>query len=69
MKCIECKNCDLQKVKEMSKLGWGFCNVTVATFYPLVKEFECKQYAKAKDELIAKRYQWYKTRINTYEVT
>ena len=59
MKCIECKNCDLQKSKEMSKLGFGFCKMTVATFYSLHKSIDCAGYRQADDKIIEKRLEWF----------
>lgn len=58
MQCIECKNCDLQKSKVMSRMGWAFCKLTVATWYPLVKEFNCAGFIKADKTIIEKRTIW-----------
>lgn len=58
MKCIECKNCDLQKHKEMSKLKFGFCKLTIATFYSLVKDINCAGFIKADEKIIKNRVEW-----------
>jgi len=60
MKCIECNNCDLQKSQQMSRMGWAFCKLTVANWYPLIKEFNCTGFKKADQAIIDKRIIWAK---------
>lgn len=62
MRCIKCQRCDLQKSKEMSKLGWGLCNLTVATFYPLGKDWKCNSFKIADDKTLQKRIDWYESK-------
>jgi len=59
MKCIECRFLDLRKNKTMSKYGFGFCVMTMATFYSLEKDHECNLYIRTDDEKIQKRINWY----------
>lgn len=62
MQCIKCKYLDLRKDKTMSKHGFGFCLMTMATFYSLKKEHECQHFIKADDAKIQKRIDWYERR-------
>jgi len=62
MKCIECKFVNLRKDKTMSEHAFGFCMMTMGTFYSLEKEHECQHYIRADDEKIQKRIDWYERR-------
>jgi hypothetical protein len=59
MKCIECKNCDLQLYPKMSKLGFGFCTLKVATYYSLYKNIECDKFIEADTQIIDARKEWF----------
>ena len=53
---------DLRKDKTMSKHGFGFCIMTLATFYAIEKEHDCSLYIKDTAEKIQKRIDWYERR-------
>lgn len=62
MRCIDCRFLDLRKDKTLSQHGFGFCTMTMATFYSLEKEHECNLYIRASDDKIQKRIDWYDKR-------
>lgn len=62
MRCIECRFLDLRKNKTMSEHGFGFCTMTLASFYSLDKEHDCQFFRKDNDEKIQKRIDWYDKR-------
>lgn len=59
MRCIECRFLDLRKNKTMSEHGFGFCTMTLASFYSLAKEHDCQLFRKDNPEKIQKRIDWY----------
>ena len=59
MRCIECRFLDLRKDKTMSQYGFGLCTMTLATFYSLAKEHDCRLFVKDNNEKIQKRVEWY----------
>jgi hypothetical protein len=59
MQCIECRFLDLKKDKTLSRHGFGFCTMTMATFYSLEKEHDCNLFIKADENKIEKRIEWY----------
>jgi hypothetical protein len=62
MQCIECRYIDLRKDKTLSRHGFGFCTMTMATFYSLDKDHYCVMFTKADDAKIQKRLDWYDKR-------
>jgi len=47
----------------MSKHGFGYCTLTLATYYSLVREIDCAMYTKENDAKIEKRVEWYEKRF------
>lgn len=62
--CIECRFLDLQKDKTMSRHGFGFCSISMATFYSLEKNHDCNKYVKAELSKIEKRVEWHERKNN-----
>jgi hypothetical protein len=62
MRCIDCRFLDLRKDKTLSRHGFGFCTMTMATFYSLEKEHDCRLYIKDTADKIQKRIDWYESR-------
>lgn len=59
MKCIECANADLQKHKDMARLGYMHCPLMGAgAFRSIHCDKACDQYLKASTEVIEKRVVW-----------
>jgi hypothetical protein len=50
---------DLKKDKTLSRHGFGFCTMTMATFYSLEKEHDCNLFIKTDENKIEKRIEWY----------
>jgi hypothetical protein len=62
MQCIECQYLNLRKDKTMAEHGFGFCMMTMATFYSMRKDIECRHFVKTDDAKIQKRIDWYDKR-------
>jgi len=60
--CIECKFLDLQKSKDMSRHGFGFCTLTSATFYSLHKKHDCNKFQIGEKSKIDARIEWFENR-------
>jgi len=43
----------------MSKLGFGFCTLKVATYYSLYKNIECDKFIEADTQIIYARKEWF----------
>jgi hypothetical protein len=61
-RCIECKYMSLQKDKTMSRHGFGFCTMTMATFYSLAKEHDCQMFTLLEKSKIDARIEWYENK-------
>jgi hypothetical protein len=46
----------------MAEHGFGFCMMTMATFYSMRKDIECRHFVKTDDAKIQKRIDWYDKR-------
>ena len=64
-KCLDCKYLDLRKDKTLSRHGFGFCTMTMATFYSLAKDHHCELFESATKDKIKARIDWYENKRNS----
>jgi len=58
MTCLTCKSLDLQQHKDMSKIGYGRCEITGN--FNSVTAPKCEKFIALADDLAGKRVDWVK---------